>query len=79
MVVWDWKLMRAGKSSYYNVAGEKQGCLHWTRKTIAPSLIRGKADVCRWFVGCFTCGIGQHFQQYTALYIYLLDLYSCVE
>jgi len=42
---------------------EPEGYLHWIRKEISLSLIRGNARIFRRFVGSLTRGIGQHFQQ----------------
>ena len=43
-------------------ACERVSYLHWIRKEISLSLIRGNARVIKRFVGCLTRGIGSNFQ-----------------
>jgi hypothetical protein len=42
---------------------ERDVFLHWIRKEISLSLIRGNAKIFKRFVGCLIRGVGQHFQQ----------------
>ena len=42
---------------------EREAFLHWIRKEISLSLIRGNAKIFKRFVGCLIRGVGQHFQQ----------------
>jgi hypothetical protein len=44
-------------------ACERTDYLHWIRKEISLSLIRGNARITKRFVGCLTRGIGENFQQ----------------
>jgi hypothetical protein len=42
---------------------ERVALLHWIRKEISLSLIRGNATIFQRFVGCLARGVGENFQQ----------------
>jgi hypothetical protein len=64
MVVWESRQIRclADEKASTGVC-ERVAFLHWIRKEISFSLIRGNARILKRFVGCLAQGVGENVQQ----------------